>query len=203
MLKSFITGIMLLSCIPITNVGATEPKDNQQLIARIKPASQTHDWLPQTSAKREANQRIFSVKTGDIFRGIVSLAEPHHNPAELTLLIRNTTSKGAPENEFEIEVTAVMKIGTTQTVYGLHGVYAPKCQQMNLYEVQDLPAASVPISAGTIINNVIFEPVGLAGKFTDDGNTIQCAIAYNGNASLERLANKKPHQVSEIIQLEN
>ncbi len=218
MLKSLIAVILLmLSCIPNTTVSASDLKDNQLLSAKIKSSPPDHDWLSQTSIKKEATQRIISVKPGDIFRGVAALSEPRHNPAELTLLIRNAKSKGATDSEFEIEATAVMKIGTVQTTYGLHGVYVPNCQQMNLYEVEDLPAASVAVSTGILINNVIFEPVGLAGKFTDDGNTIQCAVAYNGNASLERLANKpfglddtitaishkKSHHMSDNKQLKN
>ena len=198
MLKSLITGILLmLSCIPNTTVGASDLKDNQQLLAKITTAQPDHDRLPQTSVKEEKSQRIISVKTGDIFRGAVELAEPRHNPAELTLYIRSATSGDATESEFEIEAMAVMKIGTVQTTYGLHGIYAPGCQQINLYDVENLPTTYASESTSAIINNVLFEQVGLAGKLTDDGQTIDCEIAYNGNAHLTRLG--KPYKFDETV----
>ncbi len=199
MLKSIIIGFLLMLAIcQDTTLGVAEQKD-PQLSAKITTASQVHDRLPQTTSKTEINRRIIFIKAGDIFKGIVALAEPRHNPAELTLLIRNAISKGIPESEFEIEIeaTAIMEIDTVQTTYGLHGIYAPGCQQMNLYEIQDLQAASVSESKGMLINNVIFEPVGLAGKLTDDGLTIDCEIAYNGNAHLVRL--DKPFRFDETI----
>ena len=197
MLKSIIMGFLLmLGFSQDTTFGAAQLQD-PQLSTKITTASQVHDWLPQTSVKTAINRRIKFVKEGDIFKGIVTLAEPRHNPAELTLLIRNTISKGIVESEFEIEATATMKIDTVQTTYGLHGVYDQDCQQMDLYEIQYFPAASVSEAKGTLINDVIFEPVGLAGKLTDDGQTIDCEIAYNGNAHLMRL--DKPVKFDETI----
>ncbi len=218
MLKSIIIGFLLMLCFMLnTALGASNFEEYHDNPANLTTALQVHDRLSKRSAKKETTRRIISVKTGDTFSGVVELAEPRHNPAKLTLYIRNIIEKETTDNEVEIEATAVMKIGTVQTTYGLHGVYAPDCQQMILYEIQDIPAASGSVSVGILINNVLFEPVGLAGKFTDDGNTIQCAVAYNGNASLERLANepykfvdaitalssKKPHYIPNSKELEN
>jgi len=178
---------MIICCFQNTAFCSAESIDNKHAFAKIETATEVHDWLPQPPVNKDTSTKKISVNTGDIFKGIVELAEPHHNPAELTLYIRNATKRDSTESEFEIEATAVMQISAMRTTYGLHGFYDPDCQQMNLYEIGD-PPASLTVPRGIVINGAIFEPVGLAGKFTDDGNTIQCAIAYNGNASLSRMA---------------
>lgn len=144
-----------------------------------------------------SDRRQSSIQTGDVFRGVAILVEQHHNPAELTLYIRKVTSKDVNASEFDIEAIASMNIHSTPLTYGLKGTYVPSCQQINLYELADTQPVNSAVEHKTVIDNVVFEPVGLAGKFTDDGQTIYCQIAYNGNASLVRI--KEPIKFDETL----
>ncbi len=80
-----------------------------------------------------------------------------------------------------------MDIRSTPLIYGLKGVYVPSCQQITLYDLADPQPRNSAVEHKSVIDHVEFEPVGLAGKITEDGQTIYCQIAYNGNASLSRI----------------
>ena len=137
-----------------------------------------------------------SFQEGDVFQGAVDLLDSRHNPARLTLYIKKSSKMIDREDEFDIEAIAVMDTNIARITYGIKGTYVPSWRELNLYEIEThrpLRIISTKISKGSIT----FEPVGLAGKLTDDDKTIHCQIAYNGNASLIRI--NEPIQLNDTI----
>lgn len=130
--------------------------------------------------------RTSSLQEGDIFQGVADLLDSRHTPARLTLYIKKATKLAAIDDEFDIEAIAVMNTNIARITYGLKGIYVPSWRQLNLYEVQSHQPIRI-VSTKTTKRPVNFEAVGLAGKLTEDNQTIHCQIAYNGNASLKRL----------------
>lgn len=141
----------------------------------------------QVSGKDNADAaRLRFLRKGDVFEGEVDILEKAHKPAKLRLYLEKVENLDSGESG--IEAIAEMNIHNTRVIYGLHGVYVPSYRQIYLQKIVNLSPASVP--SDVLINNVLFEPVGLAGEITTDGHTINCSISYNGNASLNRIGQK-------------
>ncbi len=170
MLKTLlIGGLILFVCALKSTPGATvsSPEKTQQ-------------------NQQTAGKRTSSLQVGDVFQGRVELAQPRHNPAELTIYIKKASSKNSENNAFDIEAIAVMQIRTERSIYSLEGIYVPSCKQINLYKIHNTQPPQSSVSSNIIMNEATFEPVGLAGQITDDDQTIHCQIAFNGNGSLRR-----------------
>lgn len=185
MRKLFLAGFLVISFFMAGNAWCDpELGNNHQSYLKSSAASSAEDNLTHHGS---ATATTLSLKIGDVFKGDVAFADPHLNPAELSLFIVDISHGNADRHEYDIEAIAAVDTISKRSTYGYRGGYDARHGKLALYNSGDIqPGKSFSVDERT--DSVPFEPVRLTGRLDADGRTIHLNFAGNGNATLQLVA---------------
>lgn len=155
--------------------------DNHQSYRLNAATSSTEDHFTHHGS---ATAATLLLRIGDVFKGNVAFADPHLDPAELSLFIVDISPEDADRHEYDIEAIAVVDTITKRSTYGYRGGYDARHGKLALYNSDDIqPDKTFPADEQT--DSIPFEPVRLTGSLDENGQTIHLIVAGNGNATLQ------------------